>query len=106
MQHGILGAGGVGGLIGAVLARAGDPVTLIVRPEAADRHPRELTLESAFGKFSAPVSVRATVERPLDVLWITVKAPQLQPALGRIPEAARTASGERSSRARSARFRR
>jgi 2-dehydropantoate 2-reductase len=89
MQHGILGAGGVGGLIGAVLARAGEPVTLIVRPEAADRHPRELTLESAFGKFSAPVSVRATVERPLDVLWITVKAPQLQPALERIPEAAR-----------------
>src|ERR1700682_1702717 len=89
MQHGILGAGGVGGLIGALLARAGEPVTLIVRPEAVDRHPRELSLESGLGKFSVPVSVRTTADRPLDVLWITVKAPQLQPALDRIPEGAR-----------------
>lgn len=89
MQHGILGAGGVGGLIGAVLAKAGESVTLIVRPEAADRHPRELSLESGLGKFSVPVSVSATADRPLDVLWITVKAPQLKPALDRIPERAR-----------------
>jgi 2-dehydropantoate 2-reductase len=89
MQHGILGAGGVGGLIGAVLARAGESVTLIVRPEAADRHPRELSLESGFGKFSVPVSVRSTAAGPLDVLWITVKAPQLQAALDGIPESAR-----------------
>jgi P-type Cu2+ transporter len=33
MQHVILGAGGVGGLVGAVLARAGETVSLIVRPE-------------------------------------------------------------------------
>jgi 2-dehydropantoate 2-reductase len=89
MQHGILGAGGVGGLIGAVLAKAGESVTLIVRPEAADRHPRELSLESGLGKFSVPVSVSATADRPLDVLWIAVKAPQLKPALDRIPERAR-----------------
>jgi 2-dehydropantoate 2-reductase len=89
MQHGILGAGGVGGLIGAVLAKAGESVTLIVRPEATDRHPRELSLESGLGKFSVPVSVSATADRPLDVLWITVKAPQLKPALDRIPERAR-----------------
>lgn len=89
MHHGILGAGGVGGLIGAVLAKAGESVTLIVRPEALDQHPRNLSLESAFGKFSVPVSVSATADRPLDVLWITVKAPQLKPALDRIPEGAR-----------------
>src|ERR1700674_4154983 len=89
MQHGILGAGGVGVLIGAVLAKAGESVTLIVRPEASDRHPRELSLESGLGKFSVPVSVSATADRPLDVLWIAVKAPQLKPALDRIPERAR-----------------
>ena len=89
MQHAILGAGGIGGLIGAVLARAGESVTLIVRPEAADRHPRELSLESGLGKFSVPVSVSATADRPVDVLWITVKALQLTPALDRIPEGAR-----------------
>ena len=33
MRHAILGAGGVGGLIGACLAHAGASVTLVVRPE-------------------------------------------------------------------------
>ncbi len=89
MQHGILGAGGVGGLIGAVLARSGESVTLVVRPETEDRHPRELSLESGFGNFSVPVSVRSTAAGSLDVLWITVKAPQLEKALDRIPKGAR-----------------
>ena len=45
MRHAVLGAGGVGGLVGAALARAGNPVTLIVRdashPVAADGGERE-----------------------------------------------------------------
>jgi 2-dehydropantoate 2-reductase len=32
MRHAILGAGGVGGLVGGALAQAGNPVTLLVRP--------------------------------------------------------------------------
>jgi 2-dehydropantoate 2-reductase len=88
MHHGILGAGGVGGLIGAVLAKAGEDVTLIVRPEALAQHPNTLSLESAFGKFTVPVSLAAQSGLPLDVhfdvLWITVKATQLQSALASI----------------------
>jgi 2-dehydropantoate 2-reductase len=80
MRHAILGAGGVGGLIGACLAHAGASVTLVVRREALDQHPRQLRLESAFGNFEVDVTVVAEVP-PVDVLWITVKATQVEPAL-------------------------
>ena len=80
MRHAILGAGGVGGLIGACLARSGASVTLVVRPEALPTYPEQLQLESAFGNFTVPVFRAAEV--PLgDVLWIAVKATQLEPAL-------------------------
>jgi 2-dehydropantoate 2-reductase len=80
LRHAILGAGGVGGLIGACLARSGAPVTLVLRPETVKQYPEQLRLESAFGKFSVPVS-RAAEVPPADVLWLTVKATQLTEAL-------------------------
>ena len=39
MRHAILGAGGVGGLIGAALAKSGESVTLVVRPESLKDYP-------------------------------------------------------------------
>jgi 2-dehydropantoate 2-reductase len=81
MKHGILGAGGVGGLIGAVLAQAGENVTLIVRPGTDTLYPRELSLESRFGTFVAPVSVTRKILEPVEILWVTVKATQLETAL-------------------------
>ena len=83
MRHAILGAGGVGGLIGACLAQASNSVMLVVRAEALDRYPKQLRLESPFGKFEVPVSVAAEVP-PADVLWITVKATQLNAALSAV----------------------
>lgn len=80
MKHAILGAGGIGGLIGACLARSGAPVTMVVRPESVVRFPEQLTLESRFGNFSVPVA-RAGEVPGCDVLWITVKATQLEGAL-------------------------
>jgi 2-dehydropantoate 2-reductase len=80
MRHAILGAGGVGGLIGACLAHAGDSVTLVVRRETLGQYPKQLHLESPFGNFTVNVSVAAEVPA-VDVLWITVKATQLEPAL-------------------------
>ncbi len=80
MRHAILGAGGVGGLVGACLARAGASVTLVVRPETLERYPKQLRLESPFGNFGVDVTVAAEVS-PVDVLWLTVKATQLEPAL-------------------------
>ncbi len=80
LRHAILGAGGVGGLVGACLARCGASVTMVVRPESLEQYPEQLHLESAFGNFNVPVS-RAAEVPPADVLWITVKATQLDAAL-------------------------
>jgi 2-dehydropantoate 2-reductase len=64
----------------ACLARSGASVTLVLRPEALADYPEQLRLESAFGNFSVPVS-RAAEVPAADVLWIAVKATQLEPAL-------------------------
>lgn len=85
MRHAILGAGGVGGLIGASLARVGETVTLVVRPETLDAHPPELRLESTFGNWSVAVRWASSVP-PADVLWLTVKATQLEAALRSITD--------------------
>src|SRR5579871_2863227 len=80
LRHAILGAGGIGGLIGACLAHCGTEVTLVVRPESVASYPRELRLESPFGNFTVTVTVVSEVP-PVDVLWVTVKATELQTAL-------------------------
>jgi 2-dehydropantoate 2-reductase len=81
MRHAILGAGGVGGLMGACLAKTGDAVTMVVRPETVAQFPKQLQLESAFGNFAVDVACAAEVPAA-EVLWITVKATQLDQALG------------------------
>ncbi len=86
MRHAILGAGGVGGLVGGALARAGAAVLLLLRPETLVRHPRRLRVESAvLGDFEVDVSTASALEREVDVLWVTVKAPQLRAALDLAP---------------------
>jgi 2-dehydropantoate 2-reductase len=85
LRHAILGVGGVGGLMAASLARLGDPVTAVVRPESLATYPQKLKLESPFGSFSVPVAVSAEVP-PVDVLWIAVKATQLADSASIHPE--------------------
>jgi 2-dehydropantoate 2-reductase len=84
MHHAILGPGGVGGLIGGCLAHFGERVTMVVRPEALEKHPRQLTVESTLGNFAAPVEVAAAVPA-CDVVWVTVKTTQLENALESFP---------------------
>ena len=84
MHHAILGAGGIGGLMGASLAHVGEDVTMVVRPSALAFFPDQLHLESTFGTFDESVEKAATVPRA-DVLWITVKATQLDEALRSVP---------------------
>src|ERR1039458_3938669 len=90
MRHAILGAGGVGGLVGACLAHAGASVTMVVRREALATQPKQLHLESPFGNFTVDVAA-ATEVPPVDVLWITVKATQFEAALDALknPDAVR-----------------
>lgn len=87
MRHAILGAGGVGGLIGAALAKSGDAVTVVLRPEALKDYPPELSLESPLGSFRVPVERATMVTQPFDVLWITTKATQLDAALRSVANA-------------------
>lgn len=81
LTHAILGAGGVGGLVGASLAHSGAQVTLVLKPALLATYPEQLRLESAFGNFTVPIT-RAAEVPPCDVLWLTTKATQLEPALG------------------------
>jgi 2-dehydropantoate 2-reductase len=80
LHHAILGAGGVGGLIGASLAHFGASVTMVVRRESLTHYPHQLQLESPFGNFTVPIE-RAAEVPPADVLWLTTKATQLESAL-------------------------
>jgi len=86
VRHAILGAGGVGGLLGASLARAGRDVVLLLRPETLARHPRRLRVESAvLGDFEVDVDIASELEREVDVLWVSPKAPALEAALELAP---------------------
>lgn len=83
LTHAILGAGGIGGLMAGCLARSGDPVTLIVRRETLPHYPKQLRLDSPLGNVVVHVSIAPEVP-PVDVLWITVKATQLDSSLAAI----------------------
>jgi 2-dehydropantoate 2-reductase len=86
MRYAILGAGGVGGLVGGALARAGHPVTLLVRPGRAEQHPERLGIQSQYlGSFEVPVRIADHLVEPSDVVWITVKAGALEAALDVVP---------------------
>jgi 2-dehydropantoate 2-reductase len=80
MHHAILGAGGIGGLIGASFVHLGSRVTMVVRRESLAQYPHQLQLESPFGNFTVPIECAAEVP-PADVLWLTTKATQLEFAL-------------------------
>src|SRR3954463_7376657 len=87
MRYVVLGAGGVGGLVGGALARDGYPVTLLVRPGRQQYYPEQLTVESnMLGTFKVPVRVVESLDDPVDVLWITVKATALEAALQAVSE--------------------
>ncbi len=81
MKHAILGAGAIGGLLGAALASLGEDVTVIVRPERLAGYPKNLTLERPSGTITAPAKAVAELTEPVDVLWIATKTYQLQTAL-------------------------
>jgi 2-dehydropantoate 2-reductase len=86
MRHAILGAGGIGGLVGGALARTGAEVVLLMRPETLARHPARLRVESAaLGDFDVDVATASALDRDVDTLWVTPKATQLGAALELAP---------------------
>jgi 2-dehydropantoate 2-reductase len=86
MRHAILGAGGIGGLVAAALARGSSDVVILLRPEALAKHDGSLVVDSAvLGQFTIDVPAVSQLERAIDVLWVTTKATQLEPALALAP---------------------
>lgn len=83
----ILGAGAVGGMLGVLLAGAGNDVVLL----ASDRTSTAinvggLTLHSTlYGERHARVPARPWLTAPVDIVFIAVKAPDLLAALARVP---------------------
>ena len=79
----VVGPGAVGGLLGALMARAGAAVLFVARPATARRMDgRRLTVESAqFGRFAVEVAAGERVTRPVDLCIVAVKAAGLGAAL-------------------------
>jgi 2-dehydropantoate 2-reductase len=86
----VVGPGGVGGLLAALIARTGTRVTCIGTEKSSTHlstHP--LVVRShKFGDFEAPVGAATRLDAEYDAVLLTVKATQLEESLQRIPVAA------------------
>ncbi|MFE3182924.1 ketopantoate reductase family protein [Streptomyces violascens] len=85
----ILGPGGVGGLIGGLLARAGHRVICLAGEETAATLSRDgLRVESTqYGNFTAEVKADTELRESVDAVVVTVKQTTLDQALDRVPAA-------------------
>jgi 2-dehydropantoate 2-reductase len=86
----VLGPGGIGGLLAALLARGGNSVEVLAS-ESTARTIAEggLRVESQrFGDFQVSVPSAIRLERPVDACLIAVKNTQLSEALERVPSEA------------------
>jgi 2-dehydropantoate 2-reductase len=82
VRHAVLGAGGIGGLIAAALARSEDEVVALLRPESLPSYPGRVRVESVvLGDFESDVPAASAVREDIDVLWVATKATQLESAL-------------------------
>ncbi|MEU6282204.1 2-dehydropantoate 2-reductase [Streptomyces sp. NPDC047028] len=86
----ILGPGGIGGLLAALLSRAGHRVICLARAGTADTlRTNGIRVRSGqFGDFGAGVEADTELREPVDACVITVKHTALDAALGRVPAGA------------------
>lgn len=83
----VVGPGGVGGLVGAVLTRAGHRVVYVARPQtAAALNADGIEVRSAqFGEFRVPAPAAERLPGPVDLCLVAVKATSLDAALAGVP---------------------
>jgi 2-dehydropantoate 2-reductase len=84
----VVGAGGVGGLRGALLIRQGDDVTFVApEPTVSILNSRGLRVESGlYGNFAVAVNAVTALTGSVDVCVVAVKAMQLEAAMERVPK--------------------
>ncbi|GAB4588024.1 ketopantoate reductase family protein [Nocardia sp. IFM 10818] len=82
----VLGPGGVGGLVGALLARAGHRVIFLGSPETARTlHDHGIQVRSGqFGDFTVKVEADTELREPVDACLVSVKQTSLTAALARV----------------------
>lgn len=87
MKFAVLGPGGIGGLLAALLSRGGDTVEVLASESTCRAiAERGLRVESQrFGDFQVSVPASTRLERTVDACLIAVKNTQLIEALGRVP---------------------
>jgi len=93
MRFAVVGAGAIGGLVGAMLARSGEDVTLIARgPHLQAIRERGVRVRGAIGDFEAKIPATDDLESvgEVDAALLTLKAhslpaiaPRLAPLIGR-----------------------
>ena len=86
MRVAVVGPGGVGGLLGALLTRQGDDVTFVA-PEttASVLNAQGLRVESGmFGSFAVAAKAVTALAEPVDLCVVAVKAMQLDVAMQRV----------------------
>jgi 2-dehydropantoate 2-reductase len=89
LRHAVLGAGGVGAFVGAAFARPGREVVLLMREESLAHYGSVVHVESVvLGDFDADLPAAPVLVQPVDVVWVTPKAHQLEEALERVPRSA------------------
>jgi 2-dehydropantoate 2-reductase len=83
----ILGAGAVGGMLGALLASAGHDVTVLAsdRTSTAINNDGLVLRSERFGHRHVRVPARPWLTAPVDLLFVAVKAPDLLAAATRVP---------------------
>jgi 2-dehydropantoate 2-reductase len=86
----VLGPGGVGGLLAALLARAGNDVVCLAGEATTDAiRSHGLRIRSVqYGEFTAAVAADTALRGPVDACFVTVKHASLAAALERVAPAA------------------
>lgn len=90
MRIAVVGAGGVGGLLGALLTRRGDEVTFVATEATASvLNSHGLRVQSErFGNFAVPANAVTALTSPVDATLVAVKSTELLAALERVSERA------------------
>jgi 2-dehydropantoate 2-reductase len=86
----VVGPGGVGGLLGGLLVRAGARVEFVAGERTAEAlRAGGLSVRSVkYGDFTVPVAATTELSGPVDVCFVTTKATSLEAALERVPPGA------------------
>lgn len=88
MRIAVVGAGGVGGLLGALLTRLGEDVTFVATEATASvLNSHGLRVQSErFGNFAVPANAVTALTSPVDATLVAVKSTELLAALERVSE--------------------